>query len=566
MEQQTWWKEGIVYQIYPRSFYDTNGDGIGDINGIRQKLDYLKELGVTILWLCPFYKSPDADNGYDISDYDAIQKKFGTMEDFTALISEAHERNLKIIIDLVVNHTSCEHPWFLESKKDKTNKYADFYIWRDGKDGNPPNNWGSVFSGSAWTYSPERKQYYLHLFTPQQPDLNWKNDAVRTEIYAMMDRWCRRGIDGFRMDVIGMISKPDDLPDAPVPGGKSYGEWGSIIMNRAQAHTWLKEMNKKVLSNYDLATVGETSGVTTNDALQYAGFDTHELNMVFQFERIDAETENCSKWTMKKAKLSVLKEIFSRWQNDLEGRAWNSLYWENHDQPRSVSRYGDTGRYWKESAKMLAVCLYMQKGTPYIYQGQELGMTNTVFTSPADFRDIEAVNAYKEMTGSQNINPELAMQYINRVSRDNARTPFQWSDGKNAGFTDGTPWIAVNKNYTDINAGKEMNDPDSVLTFYKNLLSIRKGCPAAIYGKYTLLMPDDEQLYLYTRELDGTKLLVVCNFSKENIIAAIPEEFRNAPALISNYGRKNLTDFSVLPFEGSVYIIGNSAVEKSSSK
>ncbi|MCK9171470.1 MAG: alpha-glucosidase [Treponema sp.] len=557
MEKRTWWKEGIVYQVYPRSFFDSNGDGTGDINGIRQKLDYLKDLGVTILWLCPFYKSPDADNGYDISNYEAVQPSFGTMEELSALINEAHQHSLKIIIDLVINHTSSEHSWFLESRKSKTNDYSDFYIWRDGKDGNPPNNWGSVFSGSAWTYSPERGQYYLHLFTPQQPDLNWQNDSVRSELFAMMDRWCRKGIDGFRMDVIGMISKPEDYPDAPVRPGKIYGEWGSLIMNRPQVHIWLKEMNKTVLSKYDLVTVGETSGVTTKDALQYAGFGAHELNMVFQFERPDAETENGSKWTMKKAELSVLKEIFSRWQNDLEGKAWNSLYWENHDQPRSVSRYGDTGKYWKESAKMLAVCLYMQKGTPYIYQGQELGMTNTTFEKPEDLKDIEAVNAYNEMIHEHKISPAVAMQYINRISRDNARTPFQWSDKPQAGFTTGTPWIPVNANYKEINAQKELADPDSVLNFYKKINLLRKKYPVIVYGTYTLLMPDDERLYLYTRQLDNAKLLIVCNFTGEQVHAYIPQEFRDAPVLISNYGSEHSDRSMVRPYEGTVYSINN---------
>ena len=561
MENRTWWKEGIVYQIYPRSFYDSNGDGTGDINGIRQKLDYLKELGVTILWLCPFYKSPDADNGYDISDYETVQGAFGTTDDLSALITEAHQRSLKIIIDLVINHTSNEHPWFIESRKSGTNKYSDFYIWRDGKNGNPPNNWGSVFSGSAWTYSPERGQYYLHLFTPQQPDLNWNNGTVRSELFAMMDRWCRKGIDGFRMDVIGMISKPEDLPDAPVRKGKVYGEWGSLVMNRPQVHTWLKEMNKSVLSKYDLATVGETSGVTTKDALQYAGFGTNELNMVFQFERPDAETENGSKWTMKKAKLSVLKEIFSRWQNDLEGKAWNSLYWENHDQPRCVSRYGDTGKYWKESAEMLAVCLYMQKGTPYIYQGQELGMTNTTFNKPDDLKDVEAVNAYNEMVDVQKMNPELAMQYINRIGRDNARTPFQWSDKPQAGFTSGTPWIPVNANNPEINAEKELRDPGSILNFYKKIIALRKTHQVIVYGTYSLLMPGDERLYLYTRQLGTAKLLVVCNFTNETAHADIPPKFGNAAVLISNYESGTQDRSLVRPYEGTVYSIENSAAE-----
>lgn len=558
MENRAWWKEGIVYQIYPRSFYDSNGDGIGDLNGISAKLDYLQDLGVTILWISPFYQSPDVDMGYDISDYEAIQPRFGTMADFEHLLSEAHLRGMRIIIDLVVNHTSNQHRWFIESNGRKRGKYDDYYIWRDGRNGKAPNNWGSVFSGSAWTYSKLRGKYYLHLFAPEQPDLNWTNGQVRSDIYRMMDRWCRKGVDGFRMDVIGMISKPADLPDGPVSEGGLYGTWDGLVMNREQVHEYLREMNEKVLSKYDLMTVGETSGVSTADALKYAGSDSHELNMVFQFERVDAETENNSKWTLRRVKLPVLKEIFSRWQTDLDGKSWNSLYWENHDQPRCVSRYGDTETYWKESAKMLAVCLYMQKGTPYIYEGQELGMTNMTFSSPADLHDVEAVNAYREMTEVKHLDPAYVMKCMNRICRDNARTPFQWNGNYAAGFTTGTPWMPVNSNYTAVNAEDERRDPDSILNFYRRLNSLRKEYDVIVYGSYKLLLPDDDRLFVYTRTFKNVELLIICNFTAETVPYIVPEQFLGARMIISNYDAP--ASGRVRPYEGSVYAVENATV------
>lgn len=563
METRAWWKEGVIYQIYPRSFMDSNGDGIGDINGIRQKLPYLKNLGIDIIWISPFYKSPQVDNGYDISDYQDIDPMFGTMADFDAMLSEAHSLGIKIVIDLVVNHTSDQHKWFIESRKSKDNPYRDFYIWRDPKpDGSEPNNWGSCFSGSAWKYDETTQQYYLHLFAPEQPDLNWDNPKVRDAVFNMMTWWCDKGIDGFRMDVISMISKVPGLPDGPKDPGSLYGSFGPYVLHGPHVHDYLKEMNSKVLSKYDLATVGETSGVTTEEAQKYAGFDSHELNMVFQFERIDCENENGSKWTDKKISLPELKAIFSRWQTDLEGKAWNSLYWENHDQPRSVSRYGSEDTYWKESAKMLALCLHMQKGTPYIYQGEELGMTNTRFESLDDCRDLEAINAYHEMTEKQGISHETMMRYINRISRDNARTPVQWTSDKNAGFTTGTPWIAVNPNYTRINAENQIHDDDSVFTFYKTLIALRKRYLVITYGTYELLEQEHEQLYIYTRTLEDApagekQLLVICNFSDRESVYSVPDCFHNAKLLIANYNDtehqpKNIKQLR--PYEAAVYM------------
>ena len=393
--KKTWWKESVIYQIYPRSFMDSNGDGIGDLKGITSKLDYLKELGIDVIWLSPVYQSPNDDNGYDISDYQAIMEEFGTMEDFDEMLSQAHERGIKIVMDLVVNHTSDEHRWFVESRKAEDTPYRDYYIWREGKEGNqPPNNWGSCFGGSAWKYDEERQMYFLHLFSPKQPDLNWDNPTVRQEVFDMMTWWCEKGIDGFRMDVISMISKTKDMPDGEVHG--LYGDFGPYCVHGPHVHDYLKEMNEKVLSRYDIMTVGETSGVTVEEAKKYAGEDSHELNMVFQFEHVDGHGKY-GKWTDEKMPLPELKRIMSRWQTELYGKAWNSLFWDNHDQPRVVSRFGnDSPQYRERSAKMLATCLHMMQGTPYIYQGEELGMTNYPFASMDEFRDIESINAYTE--------------------------------------------------------------------------------------------------------------------------------------------------------------------------
>ena len=531
--ERNWWKEAVVYQIYPRSFMDSNGDGIGDLKGITSRLDYLKELGVDVIWLSPVYQSPNDDNGYDISDYQAIMKEFGTMEDFDEMLAQAHKRDLKIVMDLVVNHTSDEHRWFVESRKSEENPYQDYYIWREGKDGSqPPNNWGSCFGGSAWQYDENRKMYYLHLFSKKQPDLNWDNPKVRQEVFDMMTWWCEKGIDGFRMDVISMISKTGEMPDGEVHG--LYGDFGPYCVHGPNVHKYLREMNEKVLSKYDLMTVGETSGVTVEQAKLYAGTDSHELNMVFQFEHVDVQGKY-GKWTDEKRPLSQLKQTLSKWQTQLYGKAWNSLFWDNHDQPRAVSRFGnDSPGYREVSAKMLATCLHMMQGTPYIFQGEELGMTNYPFESPEDFRDIESIHAYREWCESGRVSHEDFWPCMKFTSRDNARTPVQWDDTENAGFTSGTPWISVNPNYKEINAKAELADPDSVFRYYQKLISLRKQYPLIVYGRYEALFEDDENLFVYTRELDGEKLLTVCNFSDQEQKFQIPEEFQKGECLIAN--------------------------------
>lgn len=533
--EKRWWKESIVYQIYPRSFKDSNGDGIGDLNGITEKMDYLQKLGINVLWLSPVYQSPNDDNGYDISDYQAIMDEFGTMEDFDRMLAAAHEHGIKLVMDLVVNHTSDEHPWFIESQKSVDNPYRDYYIWRPGKDGKEPNNWGSCFSGPAWKYDEKTDMYYLHLFSRKQPDLNWDNPKVRQEVFDMMNWWLDKGVDGFRMDVISLISKKPDLPDGPV-GINGYASFNEPA-NGPHVHEYLQEMREKVLNNADTITVGECSGVTLEEAKKYARSDEKELNMVFQFEHMDVDADGSNKWTDKKMNLRDMKAVLTKWQKGLEEIAWNSLFWENHDQPRSVSRFGnDSSQYRERSAKMLATCLHMMQGTPYVYQGQELGMTNVPFHSVEDFRDLDSINAYHELVEDQKVfSKEEMMRYLRYKSRDNARTPFQWDDSENAGFTTGTPWIMVNPNYKEINAKAELADPNSVFYYYQKLIQLRKEKEIIVYGTYDLLLPESEELYVYTRTLGEEKLLVVCNFSENEVELEIPEEFRKGSYLISNY-------------------------------
>ena len=546
--KRTWWKEAVIYQIYPRSFMDSNGDGIGDLQGIISRLDYLKYLGIDVIWLSPVYKSPNDDNGYDISDYQDIMDEFGTMEDFDELLAAAHARGIKIVMDLVVNHTSDEHQWFVESQKSRDNAYRDYYIWREGKDAQtPPNNWGSCFGGSAWQYDEKTGMYYLHLFSKKQPDLNWDNPKVRGEVFDMMTWWCDKGIDGFRMDVISMISKTKEMPD-----GKN-GDFGPYCIHGPNVHHYLREMNEKVLSKYDIMTVGETAGVTTTLAQQYAGEDAHELDMVFQFEHVEGDGKY-GKWTDEKIPLVTLKETLSRWQTELYGKAWNSLFWDNHDQPRAVSRFGDDRPMYREvSAKMLATCLHMLQGTPYIYQGEELGMTNYPFQRPSDFRDIESVNAYREWCSEGRLSHEVFWPCITFKSRDNARTPVQWDDSPHAGFTTGTPWIAVNPNYTEINAKAETANPDSVFHYYKKLIALRKAYPVVVYGKYEMMMEDSEELYVYTRAFEKESLLVVCSFCDHDTNFTLPAEFAGASCLICNveneYGNPKMT---LKPYEAFV--------------
>lgn len=552
---KAWWKEAVVYQIYPRSFMDSNGDGIGDLNGITEKLEYLKELGIDVIWLSPVYQSPNDDNGYDISDYQAIMEEFGTMEDYDRMLARAHELGIKIMMDLVVNHTSDEHAWFVESRKSVDNPYRDFYIWRKGKDGKEPNNWGSCFSGSAWKYDSQTDMYFLHLFSKKQPDLNWDNPKVRDQVFEMMNWWCEKGIDGFRMDVISLISKPEGLPDG-IPGETGYADSGCA--NGPHVHEYLKEMNRKVLSHYDLITVGEAAGVTLEEAKKYANADGSELNMVFQFEHMGSgpEADNrYGKWDSHKMPLPVWKKILSRWQTGLEGKAWNSLFLSNHDQPRSVSWFGNDSEQYREiSAKMLGTCLHMMQGTPYVYQGEELGMCNAYFDQLEDYRDIESLNAYKELTETCGVSHEEMMGYLKRISRDNARTPMQWDDSANAGFTTGTPWIKVNSNYKTVNAKQQTTDPDSVFSYYKELIRLRHENDIIVYGEYELLEPQNEELFIYTRSWNNEQLMVLCNFTEKDIVipAAVTAQIpADAQILISNYVG-NLE--SVLrPYEARVY-------------
>ena len=552
--KKAWWKEAVVYQIYPRSFCDSNGDGIGDLNGITSKLDYLKELGIDVIWLSPVYKSPNDDNGYDISDYEDIMTEFGTMDDFDKMLAAAHERGIKIVMDLVVNHTSDEHPWFVESRSSKDNEKRDYYIWKEGKDGKEPTNWGSAFSGPAWKYDEKTDMYYLHLFSVKQPDLNWENPKVRKEVFDMMTRWCEKGIDGFRMDVISLISKPEGYPDAKVVG--LYGDMG-ICANGPKVHDYLKEMNEEVLSKFDIMTVGETAGVTLEEAKKYANTDGSELNMVFQFEHMDLDGGEKFKWSTQPMPLVPLKENLSKWQKGLDGVAWNSLYFCNHDQPRIVSRLGDESDACRElSAKCIATCLHMMQGTPYVYQGEELGMTNTVFNSVDDFRDLESINAYRELVESGLYTDGDMFPKIAHKSRDNARTPMQWDASANAGFTTGTPWIAVNPNYKKINVADQLKREDSVFHYYQKLIRLRKENEIIVYGNYELLLPEDENIFAYTRTLDNQKLLVVCNFSKSEQKFDF-SGYENAKVLISNYNRDAGEDGILKPYEATVLLLEN---------
>ena len=529
--EKRWWKESVVYQIYPRSFCDSNGDGIGDLNGITGKLDYLKELGIDVIWLSPVYKSPNDDNGYDISDYQAIMEEFGTMEDFDRMLATAHEKGIKIMMDLVVNHTSDEHKWFIESRKSTDNPYRDYYIWR------PANNWGSCFSGPAWEYDKTTDMYFLHLFSKKQPDLNWDNPAVRQDVFDMMNWWLKKGVDGFRMDVISLISKEPGLPDKE-PGINGYATF-NVSANGPHVHEYLQEMRQKALNNADTITVGECSGVTLEEAKKYARSDEKELNMVFQFEHMDVDSdEKAGKWTTRKMDLRDLKKILTRWQKGLQDIAWNSLYWENHDQPRSVSRFGnDSDEYREISAKMLATCIHMMQGTPYVYQGEELGMTNCPFNTLDNFRDLESINAFHELTEQGKMTEEDMMAAIGYKGRDNARTPMQWDNSLHGGFTTGTPWLAENPNYTKINVTDQMNRSDSVLSFYKELISLRKApeyVETFTYGTFAAAYEDVDHMFAYyrTSEETGQRILVAGNFGTDTV--TLPLEKQADRVLLTN--------------------------------
>ena len=576
--KKNWWKEAVVYQIYPRSFCDSNGDGIGDLQGVISKLDYLKELGIDVIWLSPVYRSPNDDNGYDISDYEDIMEDFGTMADFDELLKEAHDRGIKIVMDLVVNHSSDEHAWFIESRKDRENPKRNFYIWRKGRKLSevspeeaehfqsdivefqgekllPPNNWGSYFSGSAWGFDEKTGEFYLHQFSKKQPDLNWENPEVRKEVFEMMSRWCEKGIDGFRMDVISLISKPDGLPSQPILKGSVYGNAGAVCANGPRVHEYLKEMNEKVLSRFDLMTVGETAGVTLEEAKKYANSEGTELNMVFQFEHVDLDInpKYGFKWAKEKMPLVPLKKNLAKWQNGLHELAWNSLYLCNHDQPRIVSRLGaESGVLRERSAKCIATFLHMMQGTPYIYQGEELGMVNYPFSALSEFRDLESINAFSELTEKQHLSMEELFPLIAHKSRDNARTPMQWDDTKEAGFTSGKPWIAVNPNYKEINAKEELGRADSVFHYYQKLIQLRHQSELIVYGDFRLLEEEDPDLFIYERSLEKKKLLCVCNVSENTRSYSIPEEFLCGKVLIQNVERQDVFSGELAPYEAFV--------------
>jgi oligo-1,6-glucosidase len=555
--QQQWWKDSVVYQIYPRSFKDSNGDGIGDLRGIIQQLDYLQELGVDVVWLSPVYKSPNDDMGYDISDYHDMMDEFGTLADWEELIMGLHQRGIKLIMDLVVNHTSDEHPWFVQARKSKENPYRDYYIWRPGHE---PNNWRSFFGGSVWTYDELTGEYYLHLFSKKQPDLNWENPQVRQAVYAMMRWWLDKGVDGFRMDVITMISKAPGLPNAPVVSRNRYQWAGQYFIHGPRLLEFLQEMQQQALAPYATLTVGEAVGATTAQAVELTNPQTGPLNMVFHFEHmgLDADPGAPLGWGWRRWDLLELKQVMTRWQQDLEGKGWNSQYLSNHDQPRQVSRFGDDGPYRVESAKLLATFLHLLQGTPYIYQGEELGMTNVAFPSIEDYRDIWTHNRYREMVEDEGMERQAVMELIHRKSRDNARTPMQWDTTTNAGFTTGTPWIKVNPNYGEINAQQALADPNSIFYYYQQLIRLRKENPIIVYGKYDLILDAHEEIYAFTRTLQDDRLLVLLNFTPDTPIFALPTHisFADKELLISNYEVDAAEDIRLLtlrPFEARVY-------------
>ena len=534
--EQKWWQKVVVYQIYPRSFYDSNGDGIGDINGIREKLPYLTKLGIGVIWLSPVYCSPNDDNGYDISDYYDISPDFGTLDDMKALIKEADNFSIKIIMDLVVNHTSDEHAWFIEAKSSKGSKYRDYYIWRSGDENTPPNDLKSCFGGSVWEYDAKTGEYYLHFFSKKQPDLNWENPQMRRDIWKMMNFWIDLGIGGFRMDVIDLIGKNPDL---------------KIKENGPKLHDYIQEMYQNTLAGKNLLTVGECWGATPEIAKLFSAQKRHELSMVFQFEHIMLDQNGGDKWNLKPLNLLDLKRVFTKWQTQLANEGWNSLFWNNHDLPRIVSRWGDDGKYRVQSAKMLAILLHGMKGTPYIYQGEEIGMTNIEFNTIDDFADIEAVNMYKERIAA-GCDSESVLRSLRAKARDNARTPMQWNNSENAGFTQSKPWYRVNPNYSQINVENALADENSVFYCYQKLIKLRRENPIMVYGDYALLLPDDENIYAYTRTYQDKTWLVICNFYKNSVEFSLNG---TGKVLISNYENSctDLKNGRLRPYEAVIY-------------
>lgn len=543
-----WWKEAVAYQIYPRSFKDSNGDGIGDLNGITEKLDYLKDLGIDLIWICPMYKSPNDDNGYDISDYQEIMAEFGSMADFDRLLAEVHARGMRLIIDLVVNHTSDEHPWFLESRSSRESPKRDWYIWRDGRNGAEPNNWEGIFKGSTWEFDPTTEQYFLHLFTRRQPDLNWENPEVRGAVYDMMRWWLDKGIDGFRIDAIAHLKKEPLFADVPNPDGLRYAPSMKSHLNYDGLLDYVDDMSRNVLRHYDIVTVGEMNGLYADHAEEWVGEHRNRLSMVFQFEHVRLWEPEAG----LRPEPKVLKKIFTAWQEALEGKGWNALYVENHDLTRITSRWGDTEHYWRESATCIAALYFLMQGTPFIYQGQEIGMTNTRFGGLDDFDDVSAKNTWREMAALGKSEEEI-IAFLTNTGRDNSRTPMQWNNWPNAGFSEVKPWFHVNANYEIINVASQDQDPDSVLNFYRSLIKLRKNQRTLIYGRYVLELPDREQIYAYRREGDGEAFLVLCNMSSKS--ARWPESELNlsgAECVLGNYAQAD-EPYRLHPWEARVY-------------
>ena len=565
MPSDPWWRSAVVYQVYPRSFADGDGDGIGDLAGVRSRLDHLSDLGVDVLWLSPVYPSPMDDNGYDISDYQGIEPVFGTLEEFDALLADLHARGIRLVMDLVVNHTSDEHPWFVASRSSRDDPKRDWYWWRPAREGMEPGapgaeptNWSSSFSGSAWELDEASGEYYLHLFSKKQPDLNWENPEVREAVHSMMRWWLDRGVDGFRMDVVNFISKDTALPDAHSPTGAPYVDGFEHYVSGPRIHEFLQEMHREVFAGRDgaLLTVGEMPGVTVEDARLFTDPARGEVDMVFQFEHVQLD-HGLDKWDVRPLDLRDLKASLGRWQAGLADVGWNSLYWDNHDQPRAVSRFGDDGAFRVESAKMLATVLHLHRGTPYVYQGEEIGMANVPFAGIDDFRDIESVNHWAHTVGAGRARAEDVLPSLRAMSRDNARTPVQWDDSPNAGFTTGTPWIAVNPDHVEVNVAAQRDDPDSVLAHYQRLIALRHTEPVVVDGDFTMLLPQDERVYAFTRSLGGTTLLVLGNFSGEPVPAPVPDAaaWAQAELLVGREGAPGTSGAPIVlaPWEGRVY-------------
>lgn len=542
-----WWKEAVAYQVYPRSFNDSNNDGIGDLQGVIEKLDYIQDLGIDIIWLSPMYKSPNDDNGYDISDYQDIMDEFGTMEDFDQLLDGVHQRGMKLILDLVVNHTSDEHPWFIESKSSKDNPKRDWYIWKDPKaDGSEPNNWESIFNGSTWEYDKATGQYYLHLFSKKQPDLNWENKDVKAAVFNMMNWWFEKGIDGFRVDAITHIKKTFEAGDLPVPEGKTYAPAFDVDMNQPGIHDWLQEMKNESLSHYDIMTVGEANGVNPDNADEWVGEDKGKFNMIFQFEHLGLWNTGDIKFDVK-----AYKDVLNRWQKKLEDIGWNALFIENHDQPRRVSTWGDDERFWYESATSHAVVYFLQQGTPFIYQGQEIGMTNYPFESVETFNDVAVVNEYNIVKAQGGDLTELLNKH-KMENRDNSRTPMQWTNGINGGFSEHEPWFPVNPNYTEINVSSQQQDSNSILNFYKSLIQLKKSHDIFTYGTFNLIDAENEHVFAYIRELDGKRVLVVGNLTDKSATLKFNETINENNIELHNYKDNKLNLNALRPFEAFV--------------